>query len=232
MFSNRAGSIFVPSRPDSVSTADVQVTGDDLIAIAVADIRDAAALAEALRDDIEALEIVPGIDSVVVQFDASQFDSETVVGQIEAIIDAGVEPLQTRDALVEIPVVYGGEAGPDLADVSASTGLSEEEIVSLHTSREYTVDLTGFTPGFAFVGGLDDRLNVPRRSEPRQQVTAGSIGIADGRTGIYALPVPGGWQLIGRTSAPLFDPARQPPNLLETGARVRFVAIENGGSDE
>ena len=103
--------------------------------------------------------------------------------------------------------------------------MTEDEIVALHTGAEYSVDMIAFTPGFAFIGGLDKRLNVPRRELPRQRVPAGSVGIADGRTGIYALPSPGGWTLIGRTPYPLFDPMADDPFRLQAGTRVRFVAV-------
>ncbi len=186
---------------------------------------DAAALAETLREEISALEIVPGIDSVVVQFDAGELDGDAAVAQVSAVIEQGIEPIAETETLIEIPVVYGGRHGPDFDEVCELTGLGVEELIALHTGREYVVELVGFTPGFAFVGGLDERLNVPRRAEPRQQVPAGSVGIADDRTGLYALPVPGGWSLIGRTNAPLFDPSAEPLNLLQVGSRVRFVSV-------
>ena len=218
-----AGSRFVPSsRP--IGDAIIEVCGDDLVCVKLGDTNDAASLAEALRAATDLVEIVPGIDSVVVQFDAAQVDSATIEGQLRAIIDAGVDRIEGAGDLVEIPVVYGGAAGPDFDRVCEQTGLSPDELIALHSGCEYSVELVGFTPGFAFIGGLDDALNVPRRHEPRQQVAAGSVGIADGRTGLYALPVPGGWQLIGRTDAALFDADRDPPNLLNVGDRVLFVA--------
>ena len=103
--------------------------------------------------------------------------------------------------------------------------MSADDVVALHTGCEYTVDMVGFTPGFAFIGGLDERLHVPRRKEPRQRVEAGSVGIADGRTGLYAMASPGGWTLIGRTPCKLFDPRVEPPFVLGAGMRVRFKAI-------
>ena len=141
---------------------------------------------------------------------------------IEAVLAEGIRPLPGSDRVVEIAVTYDG---PDLDDLSARTGLSVAEIVELHTMSEYPVDMVGFTPGFAFIGGLDERLRVPRRDEPRQHVPAGSVGIADGRTGLYAMASPGGWTLIGRTDHKLFDPAARQPFVLEPGMRVRFRAI-------
>ena len=119
---------------------------------------------------------------------------------------------------------YGGEDGPDLADVAAHCGLSADEVVQRHTQAEYVVYFIGFQPGFAYLGGLDDALHTPRRAEPRVAVPAGSVGIGGAQTGIYPLATPGGWQLIGRTALRLFDPQAEPPTLLAPGDRVRFVA--------
>ena len=119
-----------------------------------------------------------------------------------------------------------GDEGPDLEALCKELGMSKAELVSLHTGTEYRVDMVGFTPGFAFIGGLDERLNVPRRKEPRQRVAAGSVGIADGRSGLYALASPGGWTLIGRTPFPLFDPQADNPFPVQAGMRIRFTAVE------
>lgn len=198
---------------------------DDQFSIATASPRDAQALAAQIRASGHWLEVVPGIDSVVVRFDAATLSPSAASAALQAALDSGVRPLVASDTLVEIPVVYGGEYGPDLDELSQLTGLSVDEIVGLHTAREYEVDMVGFTPGFAFIGGLDEKLRVPRRKEPRQRVPAGSVGIADGRTGLYALASPGGWTLIGRTPFKLFDPAADEPFPIQPGMRVRFRAI-------
>jgi KipI family sensor histidine kinase inhibitor len=130
-------------------------------------------------------------------------------------------------AAVEIPVCYGGECGPDLADVSRLTGLAPEEIVAAHHGAEYTVAAVGFAPGFPYLAGLPEALRVPRRETPRLAVPAGSVAIAGGQAGIYTFASPGGWQVIGRTGAPLFDPQKSPPALLKPGDRVRFVPVES-----
>ena len=127
--------------------------------------------------------------------------------------------------LVEIPVCYGGDFGPDLAAVARHAGLSEAAVVELHSAAEYLVYMVGFAPGFPYLGGLDARLAMPRRPAPRPLVPAGAVGIAGAQTGIYSLPTPGGWQLIGRTPRRLFDAARTPPSLLQAGSRLRFVPI-------
>ncbi len=201
--------------------------GDDLISIDVERPEDAQALAAHLRNTDGWQEVVPGIDSVVVQFDVLSTSADHARAAIDRILAVGIPELVDSDELVEIPVVYGGEFGPDLDALSAATGLSADEIVQLHTNREYRVDMVGFTPGFAFIGGLDERLRVPRRQAPRQRVPAGSVGIADERTGLYAMASPGGWTLIGRTSYRLFDATAERPFALAPGMRVRFRAVED-----
>ena len=210
---------------DSASKA-IELCSDDLLTIAVEQPAAAQALAAALRANPEWLEVVPGIDSVVVQFDPVLTSIDAAIGAVRETIDAGVPRLDVSDELIEIPVIYGGDAGPDFADVCEQAGLSAEELIALHTGREYRVDLVGFTPGFVYVGGLDDALSVPRRAEPRQHVPAGSVGIADGRTGLYALPGPGGWPLIGRTTFTLFDAQAANPFPIQAGMRLQFTAVQ------
>lgn len=127
--------------------------------------------------------------------------------------------------LVEIPVCYGGECGPDLDFVAAQTGLSPQEVVDLHAAGRYLVYMIGFAPAFPYLGGLSPRLATPRRVSPRTEIPAGSVGIAGMQTGVYPIATPGGWQLIGRTPLTLFRPRQQPPSLLQAGDVVRFRAI-------
>lgn len=200
-------------------------SGDDLFSVAVDSPADAQALAARLREAANWIEVIPGIDSVVVRFDAASQSGDTMQQVLEDVLAGDVPALPISGRLVEIPVVYGGRFGPDLDTVSEMIGQSPEEVIAAHTAGEYTVDMLGFTPGFAFVGGLDDRFRIPRREEPRQRVAAGSVGIADGRTGLYAMASPGGWNIIGRTSFPLFNPADEDPFVLSAGTRVRFKAV-------
>jgi inhibitor of KinA len=125
--------------------------------------------------------------------------------------------------VVEVPVLYGGEFGPDLDDVARRTELTTDDVVRLHSLAEYTVYMIGFAPGFPFLAGLPEQLAVPRRDSPRLAVPAGSVAIGGRQTGIYPLSTPGGWRIIGRTSLRLFRPEVEPPTLLELGDRVRFV---------
>jgi inhibitor of KinA len=200
--------------------------GDDLFSVSAASPPEAQAVAEQLRASGAWLDVVPGIDSVVVRFDSAQTSASAAQHAIDETLAAGVVPLQVPNELIEIPVVYGGEYGPDLEELCRGIGMTPEEFIDLHTGIEYTVDMIGFTPGFAFVGGLDERLRIPRRKEPRLRVEAGSVGIADGRTGLYAMASPGGWTLVGRTPHKLFDANAEEPFALRAGMRIRFTAID------
>ena len=213
----------MPSSDSKMRT--VRSCGDDLLSIELGLAEDAQAFAEQLRATGEWMEVVPGIDSVVLQFDTTVRTIEAASRQIAAELAKGYSPKALTDVLLEIPVVYGGEFGPDFDAVCEQTGLSAEELIALHTGQEYVVDLVGFTPGFVYVGGLDDALRIPRRKQPRQRVEAGSVGIADGRTGLYALAGPGGWSLIGRTTFTLFNPQAKDPFPVRAGMRIRFIAV-------
>ncbi|XID94574.1 5-oxoprolinase subunit PxpB [Paenibacillaceae bacterium WGS1546] len=127
--------------------------------------------------------------------------------------------------IVEIPICYGGELGPDLPEVAAYHGLTEQEVIDIHASADYLVYMLGFAPGFAYLGGLPERIATPRRSTPRLSIPAGTVGIAGDQTGVYPIATPGGWQLIGKTPVPLFLPSENPPTLLRAGDIVRFRSI-------
>jgi biotin-dependent carboxylase-like uncharacterized protein len=129
--------------------------------------------------------------------------------------------------LHEVPVLYGGSAGPDLADVAAACGLTEDQVVRLHSEPIYLVYMVGFAPGFPYLGLLPPALRVPRRRTPRTRVPVGSVAIADAFAGIYPQETPGGWHLLGRTPLRLFDPLRTPACLLRPGDRLRFVPVQD-----
>ena len=133
--------------------------------------------------------------------------------------------------IVEIPVLYGGEFGPDLAIVAQHNGLTVEQVVAIHAGTDYPIYMIGFTPGFCYLGGLDRRIHTPRRKTPRTLLPGGSVGIAESQTGMYPLDSPGGWQIIGRTPLRLFAPERETPFLYEAGDRIRFVPVTGGEYD-
>ncbi|WP_279591714.1 5-oxoprolinase subunit PxpB [Paenibacillus sp. F411] len=150
---------------------------------------------------------------------------EIVVGKLDALVQTLQEQQAPPESVVYIPVCYGGEFGPDLEGVAALSGLSVEEVISIHHGVPYQVHMLGFAPGFPYLGGMDRRIAAPRKATPRLFVPAGSVGIAGEQTGVYPISTPGGWQLIGRTPAALFLPDRQPPALLKAGDMLRFYPI-------
>jgi KipI family sensor histidine kinase inhibitor len=168
-------------------------------------------------------DVVPAYASVGVHVDPLRFDQAA----LEAVIADGWQDAGADAAarLVEIPVCYGGAYGPDLRDVAAFAGCSEGDVVARHVAGHYHVYMLGFLPGFAYLGGVDPSIGMPRRASPRPAVPAGSVGIAGGQTGVYPYESPGGWQLIGRTPVRMFDPGRAVPALLAPGDRVRFVPL-------
>lgn len=172
------------------------------------------------------LDLVPAYASLAVHFDPLQIDLDAVAAWVRARLREGEHGRSARDGRrIEIPVCYGGDYGPDLADVAAHAGLSEEAVITLHSGGDYVVAMIGFLPGFPYLLGLDPRLAMPRLSTPRPEVRAGAVGIGGAQTGIYPQQSPGGWRLIGRTPEQLFDSSRVEPSLLQPGDRVRFVAI-------
>lgn len=180
------------------------------------------AAAQAARAWPHVLEVVPGMNNLTLVINPLEADRDALTDLLRAAWDSAADAASTGRE-VEIPVTYGGDAGPDLGVVAKHTGLSADEVVKRHAAGEYVVFFLGFQPGFAYLGGLDEKLHTPRRAEPRLEVPAGTVGIGGAQTGIYPAVSPGGWQLIGRTGLPLFDPARTPPTLLQPGDRVRFT---------
>jgi inhibitor of KinA len=173
------------------------------------------------------VDIVPAFGSVTVFYDpprSAGYDDLAAELLRLAVGSGQVGPL-AASRLVEIPVCYGGEFGPDLGVVSAHAGLTPEEVIALHSGPEYRVHAIGFSPGFPYLGGLPSRLHTPRRATPRPQVPAGSVGIGSAQTGVYPVASPGGWHLIGRTPRALFRLHKSPPALLMTGDRVKFRPI-------
>ncbi len=174
-------------------------------------------------------------NSVTVVYDAARWPIERGAPHerlqrwmVEQIAAMPVEAPPTARA-IEIPVRYGGEDGPDLAAVAERAGLTAAAVVALHAGVAYYVSAVGFLPGFAYLAGLPAALHTPRRDTPRTRVPAGAVGIGGEHTGVYPVQSPGGWNLIGRTTATLFDPAAPRPALLSVGDRVQFVPVEQAG---
>ncbi|MEE4137694.1 MAG: 5-oxoprolinase subunit PxpB [Desulforhopalus sp.] len=172
------------------------------------------------------VEFLPGYRSLAVVYDPLCTSANLLRAELLRIYQSLAGFALPPPRLVEIPVCYGGELGPDLGFVARHNQLTEQEVVSLHSGSDYLVYMIGFTPGFPYLGGLDQRLHTPRLASPRKKVPAGSVGIANGQTGVYPIDSPGGWQLIGRTPLQLFDPGREKPFLLAAGDTLRFVAID------
>ncbi len=187
----------------------------------------AAALVAERRSAVPGLgSPVPGYASLLIPFDPDAITEEAVRGMVESDIRATQAAMGTRPGpLVEIPVRYGGADGPDLVEVASRTGLTPEAVIGLHAGTVYQVFLLGFVPGFPYLGVLPPALVLPRRPSPRVEVAAGSVAIAGLQTGVYPFASPGGWHVIGRTDAILWEPRRDPPALLAPGTRVRFVPV-------
>lgn len=168
------------------------------------------------------LDLVPSYTTLMVQFDLPP-------GEARALILRALDGVQPDTASAgrrhEIPVWYDASVGPELPVLAARSGLSEAEVIRLHSAREYPVFALGFAPGFGFMGLVDERLASPRLSTPRKRVAAGSVGIAERQTAAYPAVSPGGWNLIGRTPVRLFDREREGYSLLQPGDRVRFVPV-------
>jgi allophanate hydrolase len=194
--------------------------GDDLVSIDVHDARAARRLAAALRADATWIEVVAGAASVTVQFDAAALGIDAACERAQRTAPAAEPATIDTGRILTVPVRYDG---PDLDAVCRALDLSRDEFVALHTGAAGCVEMLGFTPGFAYVAGLDPRLAIGRLPAPRQRVPAGAVGIAGTYTGLYSLPGPGGWSLVGRTTLRLFDPAGEPPFALEPGQILHFV---------
>ncbi len=218
---------------DAALTVTIGPPGDPAIPARVRAL--AAALAKARLPGV--LDFAPAYASVTVFYDPGKTRGEGAIPfhRIRAAVMACADSARVdhrrvpkaaiEDRLVEIPVCYGGEFGPDLAEVAEHARLTPKEVIARHSQVEYTVRAIGFVPGFPYLSGLSPRLHVPRRATPREIVPAGSVGIGGSQTGVYPLPTPGGWNLIGRTPSTLFRTMDNPPALLRVGDRVCFLPI-------
>jgi inhibitor of KinA len=171
------------------------------------------------------VEWVPGYATVVVHYQPQVVRYPELCRSLEAALAAGATLPVPEARVVTLPVLYGGEQGPDLAFVAEHHQLSVDEVIELHSRPDYLVYMIGFAPGFPYLGGLSERLVTPRLEKPRLSVPKGSVGIGGAQTGVYSVDGPGGWRLIGRTPVPLYDPTAERPALLDAGDHVRFRPV-------
>lgn len=205
----------------------VQPFGEAAVLLEVAEPEEAQALAASLAADGAPwlLGVVPGLTSLLVEFDPLRTTAADVERELLVRLASLPAAAPTRGRLRTIPVAYGGDFGPDLDEVAKLTGRSTDDVVRLHAMRELRVLFDGFAPGFAYVGDLPDALRVPRLATPRTRTPRGSVALAGVMGGIYPADLPGGWRVIGRTPIELFDPRRDPPAYLVPGDTVRFEPI-------
>ena len=176
-------------------------------------------------------EYVPTYRSVTIHYEAEKIDFESLIQTLQAQVEHLYKVDIPRGEIMDVPVCYGGELGPDLCNVASYNHMTTEEVIRIHTSPTYLIYMLGFTPGFAYMGRMDERIATPRLSSPRTAIPAGSVGIAEKQTGIYPIESPGGWQLIGQTPYALFDVTRENPFLFSAGQRIRFVPVTRAEFD-
>jgi inhibitor of KinA len=170
-------------------------------------------------------DVAPAYASLMVRFDPRRLAHVDVETYLRDLLSrqGGDKPIEPR--IIEVPVVYGGECGPDLCETAALCRMSVERFIELHASVSYRVYFLGFSPGFAYLGEVLEEISAPRLSVPRREVPAGSVGIAGRQTGVYPAASPGGWRIVGRTPLRMFDAGREPMSLVSPGDRVRFRAV-------
>lgn len=208
-----------------MTTPRFHALGDAAVLVETADVpRACAALERCGTAGI--VDIVPAYTGVAVHYDPCAFGAAPFTALCSLLTACLLDAPEVDDApkrVVEVPVRYGGVDGPDLDDVAMHCRLDAAEVVRRHAAAEYTVVMIGFAPGFPYLRGLPPELATPRLATPREHVPAGSVGIGGAQTGIYPLQTPGGWRIIGRTAAQLFDAQADPPTLLRAGDVVRFI---------
>ena len=170
-------------------------------------------------------DLIPAFASLLINYDPRVIGYKDLKARIEELLKIEVSEEASEARVFEIPVCYGGEYGPDIANIAENAGLSEQEVIDIHCSKDYLIYMLGFLPGFVYLGGLDERIHTPRLANPRISIPAGSVGIAASQTGIYPLNSPGGWQLLGMTPVKTYDPERETPILVEAGDYIRFVPV-------
>ena len=172
------------------------------------------------------VEFIPAFTTVTVFYDPCQIKQAEAERELRLLVAQLDEVEAPAPRQIEMPVCYGGDFGPDLSFVAEHNGLTEEEVIEIHTSGVYSVHMIGFAPGFPFIGGMSEKIAAPRRKSPRLRIPERTVGIAGMQTGVYPIETPGGWQLIGRTPLRLFVPEQDIPSLLRAGDEIRFTQID------
>lgn len=204
---------------------------DDWISCSIADIQTVHELAQALLKAGTWSEVVPGLDSITVQFDPARISVEEAVAIFGEQLSECGSPDILAPSPIEIPVCYDPEFAPDISDVANQTGQSLEDFIQWHQDTEFSVTMLGFLPGFAYLRCEQNAGEIRRLAQPRQRVAAGSVGMVGNQNCLYSFACPGGWPIIGRTPALLFDPLKTPPNLLSPDQIVRFRQIDRAQYD-
>lgn len=172
------------------------------------------------------VETVPTYRSLMIHYDPGVISFDKLIPVLESLTTALDQVEIPPSDVLEIPVLYGGEMGPDLAFVAEHAKKTQEDVINIHTSTEYLIYMLGFTPGFTYLGGMSAEIETPRLETPRVLIPAGSVGIAGKQTGVYPIDSPGGWQLIGRTPVKMYDPDRETPILPRAGQYIKFCRID------
>lgn len=176
-------------------------------------------------------EYVPTYRSVTIHYEAEKIEYESLIQALDAIMEHLYKVEIPAGEIMDVPVCYGGDLGPDLEYVAQYNHMTPKDVIRIHSAPTYLIYMLGFTPGFAYMGRMDERIATPRLTSPRTEIPAGSVGIAEKQTGIYPIASPGGWQLIGQTPYALFDAQREQPFLFSAGQRIRFVPIDRAEFD-
>ena len=171
------------------------------------------------------VDFIPSFNELMICFNPLLTDSVMIRNRIKSVESEIESVVLPESRLIYVPVLYGGEYGPDLDVVSAYCKITPEDVIRIHSASQYLIYMIGFTPGFCYLGGMDNRIAVPRKKDPRLRIPPGSVGIADIQTGIYSVESPGGWQIIGITPLRLFDPAGKPEFLFMAGDRIKFEPV-------
>lgn len=211
----------------AVNESTVLVVFSDTVSPETADIIAQSVAMINQESDLFVIDMVPSYTSILITYDLTRIELRSFMSRLHHCLhqDNNSGQLLLSSVVIELPVYYGPEVSLDAEDISRHTGLSFDEVVSIHSSQEYRVYAIGFAPGFAYLGNTDSRIHIPRKSTPRLSVPAGSLAIAEQQTAIYPKSSPGGWQVIGRTPVNLIDFNRDNLTVFEMGAKVTFRPI-------